>query len=77
MRLPICAVLLVSVIACPHAQGHDVFGPQINLRIEAPVYTHMPVWLDVDVQDACLEARYPSMRTRPTLAFAETMRRSS
>jgi len=59
MRLPICAVLLVSVIACAHAQGHDVFGPQINLRIEAPVYTHMPVWLDVDVQDACLEARYP------------------
>jgi hypothetical protein len=51
------ATLLAATLA--PAQAQQVIGPRIDLRIEQPAYAGMPIWLDVDVQDGCLEARYP------------------
>jgi len=53
----LAAAFLAASFATAHAQ--EVIGPRIDLRVEQPAYAGMPIWLDVDVQDGCLEARYP------------------
>jgi hypothetical protein len=51
------AAALLAVSLAP-ARAQDVIGPRIDLRVEQPARAGLPIWLDVDVQDGCLEARY-------------------
>jgi hypothetical protein len=52
----LAATILAASLAT--AQAQQATGPRIDLRIEPPAYAGMPIWLDVDVDDGCLEARY-------------------
>lgn len=56
------AALLAAIAAFGHADA--AIGPKITLRVEEPARVGMPVWLFVDIEDACLAARYP-MSTSP------------
>jgi len=39
----------------PHAEYN---GPQIEMSVEQPAFTGMPIWVDVTVHDACLNTIY-------------------
>ena len=58
MRFTIFKVIFLFVSGIAVAAAQEVIGPPIELHVEEPAYTGMPVWLDVDVQDGCLEAVY-------------------
>jgi hypothetical protein len=50
---------LLALLA--HSPLHAAPTPvPVDIAIEQPVYAGLPVWLDVNVHDACLEARYPA-----------------
>jgi hypothetical protein len=50
-------VLLVSQVAL--AQNPLTANVPIDIRVEEPVFAGLPIWLDVNVHDICLEANYP------------------
>ena len=46
------AALLAAIAAFGYADA--AIGPKITLRVEEPARVGMPVWLFVDIEDACL-----------------------